>query len=123
MEKKGMESENDVVCDLGITESALAEIQRVRVENKIPDTHGLRIGVNGGGCSGLSYILGFDDRKSENDTVMTINDISVIIDEQSRVFLSGAELDFQNNADGKGFIVNNPNAPKSCGCGNSSCND
>jgi iron-sulfur cluster assembly protein len=121
MEKSEMEPEQRSGNDIGITERAFAEIQRIKTENDIPDTHGLRVGVKGGGCSGFSYFLGFDEKRSETDTVMTVNGISVIIDAQSRDILSGAELDFHSDEAGKGFIVNNPNANHDCGCGHSSC--
>jgi len=88
-------------------------------ENNVPDTYGLRIGVKGGGCSGLTYSLGFDGVQKEGDTVIEYNGVKLFVDGKSLFYLSGTELDFTDGLNGKGFIFNNPNAAKTCGCGES----
>lgn len=102
-----------------ISERAATEIKRSMEENSIPDTAGLRMGVKGGGCSGFSYVLGFDEQARETDVVVNSNGIRVFIDEKSLPYLSGATLDFQDGLSGKGFTFENPNATRTCGCGHS----
>ena len=105
--------------DITITEKAQKEIQRIMEENKVPDNYGLRVGVKGGGCSGLTYSLGFDAEANEGDTVISTEEIKLFIDGKSLFYLTGTELDFSDGLNGKGFIFNNPNATKTCGCGES----
>jgi iron-sulfur cluster assembly protein len=75
--------------------------------------------VKGGGCSGLSYVLGFDETAKETDTVFVLHGISVFIDPKSLFYLSGTVLDFSDGLNGKGFVFNNPQAARTCGCGSS----
>lgn len=105
--------------DLTITEKARIQIKTIRLENNIPEENALRVGVKGGGCSGFTYVLGFDSEKKPNDKIFQIGDITVYIDPKSLFFLSGTELDFSDGLNGKGFVFNNPNANKTCGCGSS----
>lgn len=105
--------------EVTITEKAVKEIKRIKVENNITEEFGLRIGVKGGGCSGLTYTLGFDPETREGDTVIEQEGIKLLIDGKSLFYLSGTQLDFSDGLNGKGFIFNNPNAIKSCGCGES----
>ncbi len=105
--------------EITITERAAAEILRVKTTNNIPEEHGLRLGVKGGGCSGLSYVLGFDEKSREGDKILLVNGIKVYIDPKSLFFIAGTQLDFENGLNGHGFIFNNPNARQSCGCGHS----
>lgn len=102
-----------------LTEKAVAQVRKVKLENSIPESHGLRLGVKGGGCSGLSYVLAFDEMPKENDKVMQINGVTVFIDPKSLFYLSGTVLDFSDGLNGKGFVFNNPQATKTCGCGSS----
>jgi iron-sulfur cluster assembly protein len=102
-----------------LTEKAAQQVVKIKAENNIPAEHGLRVGVKGGGCSGLSYVLGFDAEPRSNDKVFTAHGVTVYIDPKSLFYLSGTELDFQDGLNGKGFVFNNPNATKSCGCGSS----
>ena len=88
-------------------------------ENNIPDSYGLRVGVKGGGCSGLTYTLGFDTDAKEGDSVIEQNGIKLFVDGKSLFYLSGTELDFTDGLNGRGFVFNNPNAAKTCGCGES----
>lgn len=109
----------EMTCDITITEKAVGEIRTIMQENSIPETYGLRVGVKGGGCSGLTYSLGFDAETRENDLVMEISGVRLVIDAKSAFYLSGTELDFTDGLNGRGFVFNNPNAVKTCGCGSS----
>jgi iron-sulfur cluster assembly protein len=84
-----------------------------------PDTHNLRVGVKGGGCSGLSYTMDFDDSITEMDEVVDLNVIKVVIDKKSVLYLFGTELTYSDGLNGKGFAWENPNASRTCGCGES----
>jgi iron-sulfur cluster assembly protein len=79
----------------------------------------VRVGVKSGGCSGLSYDLTFDNKTSENDKVFEDNNIKVIVDKKSFLYLVGTTLEFSGGLNGKGFVFNNPNANRTCGCGES----
>jgi iron-sulfur cluster assembly protein len=108
--------END---NITFTAKALEEIRKIRTQNSIPDGYGLRIGVKGGGCSGMSYTLGFDAQTRENDRVLDLDDVQIFIDTKSMFYLMGVTLDFSDGLMGRGFTFNNPNATKTCGCGSS----
>ena len=105
--------------EITLTEKALQQVRNIKQENNIPETNGLRIGVKGGGCSGFTYVLGFDAESKPTDKIFQIEEIKVYIDPKSLFFLSGTQLDFSDGLNGKGFVFNNPNAQKTCGCGNS----
>jgi len=105
--------------EIEITDKAVKEIIRIKEENNIPAEHGLRIGVKGGGCSGLTYNLGFDGETKDIDTVVEKNGVKLFIDPKSLFYITGTVLDFSDGLNGKGFIFNNPNATKTCGCGES----
>ena len=105
--------------EITLTEKAAAQVAKVKAENNIPAEHGLRLGVKGGGCSGLSYVLGFDEKPKEKDRVFTVHGVTVYIDPKSLFYLSGTVLDFSDGLNGKGFVFNNPQAAKTCGCGSS----
>lgn len=102
-----------------LTEKARGEIAKIMAANNIPDTFGLRVGVKGGGCSGLSYSLGFDKEAREADKVIAKDGVRIFVDPKSLFYLSGTQLDYTDGLNGKGFVFNNPNATKSCGCGSS----
>lgn len=104
---------------IGITERAAKEIKRILADQKLPEGTGLRVGVKGGGCSGFSYTLGFDDHVGEVDQVTDVDGVRVICDPKSFLYLSGTEIDFEDNLMGRGFKFGNPNASKTCGCGES----
>lgn len=84
-----------------------------------PDTHFLRVGVEGGGCSGLSYVMDFDNTTTEMDEVIDLNVMRVVIDKKSVLYLYGTQLEFSDGLNGKGFHWVNPNASRTCGCGES----
>jgi iron-sulfur cluster assembly protein len=105
--------------EVKVTPKAEKEIKRIMAENNVPENFGLRVGVKGGGCSGMTYSLGFDEAAKEGDTVIETNAVKLLIDGKSLFYLMGMELDFSDGLNGKGFIFNNPNATKTCGCGES----
>ena len=102
-----------------ITPRAAEEIRKIKVENTIPESHALRLGVKGGGCSGMSYVLAFDEDPKERDTVYQLEGLVVYVDPKSQFYLSGTTLDFSDGLSGRGFVFNNPNAARTCGCGHS----
>lgn len=79
----------------------------------------VRVGVKSGGCSGLSYELKFDRSQSENDKLFEDNDIRIVVDKKSVLYLAGTILEYSGGLNGKGFVFNNPNAQRTCGCGES----
>ena len=102
-----------------ITTRAAQEVKRILSEQKLPEKTALRVGVKGGGCSGFSYTLGFDDQLSETDQVTDADGIRLVCDPKSFLYLNGTQLDFEDNLMGRGFKFGNPNASKTCGCGES----
>lgn len=101
-----------------ITETAMAQLKNIKTEQNIPDDHGLRIGVKGGGCAGFSYILGFDKPK-ENDQVFEHDGLRVFMEKSHGIYLLGMEIDWVEGLNNRGFSFNNPNASDTCGCGTS----
>ena len=79
----------------------------------------IRVGVKSGGCSGLSYNLDFDNKQHENDKIFEDNGIKIVVDKRSFLYLVGTTLEFSGGLNGKGFVFNNPNATRTCGCGES----
>jgi len=102
-----------------VSEKAAKQILQVMSENNVPSGYGLRVGIKGGGCSGFEYTLRFDSSPREGDTVIEESDVKLFVDAKSLFYLSGTQLDFSDGLNGKGFIFSNPNAKKTCGCGNS----
>jgi iron-sulfur cluster assembly accessory protein len=102
-----------------MTETAAKKVAELRLEEGKPEW-GLRIRVVGGGCSGMSYELGWEDEQTADDSVIEDHGIKVYIDQFSAPYLSGSEIDFvDNNMMGAGFAIKNPNVKSSCGCGQS----
>ena len=101
-----------------ITEQAQQEIRSIITEKNIPEDYGLRVGVRGGGCSGLSYILGFDKLR-EHDQAFEVDGLPVFIDKRHGLYLMGTTVDFHDGLDARGFTFENPNAASTCGCGSS----
>ncbi|XZE19765.1 HesB/IscA family protein [Pirellulaceae bacterium SH449] len=103
-----------------LTERAADELKKFIADQQLPDTVALRIGVVGGGCSGFEYKLGFDENVNEEaDSVRELHGIRVVVDKKSSLLLDGTEVDFHESLEKRGFVFNNPNAVKSCGCGSS----
>ena len=101
-----------------LTESAVAEIKRLMSEPNFNAAQKLRIGVKGGGCSGLTYVLGFDDQQPD-DVEFAISEVPCIMNKNHELYLYGMQVDWQDGLNSRGFMFNNPNASSSCGCGSS----
>ena len=100
------------------TESAVKELFKLKDQQEIGDDYGLRVGVEGGGCSGMTYVLGFDQPK-EGDKEYYIEGIKVFMHKAHGLYLAGMQIDFQDGLNARGFTFNNPNAASTCGCGTS----
>ena len=109
----------DAIGAITITDKAATEISNIRSENSIPENYYLRIGVKGGGCSGLTYSLGFDGERKDTDEILDIKGVQLLVDAKSLFYLDGTELDYTDGLNGRGFVFNNPNAVRTCGCGSS----
>lgn len=103
---------------ISLTESAMKQLKRIRIEQNIPNDHYLRVGVKGGGCSGFSYILGFDVIKDKDDT-FEIDGMEMVMEKAHALYLVGIEIDWHDGLNNRGFVFNNPNAKETCGCGTS----
>jgi iron-sulfur cluster assembly protein len=103
---------------VSFTEGALREIRRLQEMDSANAGKLLRVGVKGGGCSGLSYVLGFDD-KQDTDELYEYKGLRFIMNPAHGIYLMGMEIDWQDGLNARGFTFNNPNASKSCGCGSS----
>ncbi len=101
-----------------VTAAASSEIKRLMDEEDEKNLY-LRVGVVSGGCSGLSYTMGFDDKKHDFDSEFVFDGVRVVVDETALLHISGSTLDFQGGLMGGGFTFHNPNAVRSCGCGSS----
>ncbi len=101
-----------------LSERAAREIKKIMSTKDIPEGFSLRVGVRGGGCSGMSYILGFD-KKREHDTSFEVDDITVYMDKRHGLYLMGTTVDYHDGLNARGFTFTNPNATKTCGCGSS----
>ena len=101
---------------VNVTEQAAEEVRKLLAED--PDKSGLRLEIRGGGCSGMSYGLSFDNAQ-EKDNIVEAHGVKVFIDPKSSIYLKGTTLDFQSGLEGKGFVIKNPQAKSSCGCGSS----
>lgn len=102
-----------------ITDKAKGKIDQLMEEAQMDTTYFLRVSVKGGGCSGLSYNLDFDNEEKPGDQFFEDRGIKIALDMKSFLYLAGTELDFSDGLNGKGFNFNNPNASRSCGCGES----
>ena len=103
-----------------VTDKAVKEIKRIKETDPTATESNLRVQVVGGGCSGMSYKLGFDNQPAaSSDKVFEKDGVKIIVDPKSYLFLSGTELDFSDGLNGTGFTFNNPNAKRTCGCGSS----
>jgi len=103
---------------ISLSENAVAHVQDFASDAGKPGAN-LRVGVKGGGCSGLTYTLDLVYEASENDKVIEENGMKLYVDKKSYIFLAGTTLDYSGGLNGKGFVFNNPNAKTACGCGTS----
>ena len=101
-----------------ISESALKQLHRIKEEQNLNDEHGLRIGVKGGGCSGFTYVLGFDLPK-EKDQIFELDGLKILMEKSHGIYLLGMEIGWHEGLNNRGFTFDNPNATESCGCGTS----
>ena len=106
------------MMSITLTPEAVAEVRRMIQKEADPSALGLRLMVKGGGCSGLSYAMNFD-RQKEKDNVFEFGGLKVLVDPKSLLYLKGTKLDYVDKLQDKGFRFNNPNADKTCGCGES----
>lgn len=112
-------SMNDIASQpVTLTKGAVSQLKRIMEEQNIPGDFGLRVGVQGGGCSGFSYLLGFDSQQ-ENDDVFVVDGIKVLLKKAHAIYLLGMEIDWVEGLNNRGFSFNNPNAKSTCGCGTS----
>jgi iron-sulfur cluster assembly protein len=100
------------------TQGAVKELFKLKDQQELNDDFGLRVGVEGGGCSGMNYVLGFDQKK-DGDQEFYIDGIKVYMHKAHGLYLAGMQIDFQDGLNARGFTFNNPNAASTCGCGTS----
>jgi iron-sulfur cluster assembly protein len=110
--------EMTVEAPVSFTTNAISEIKRLMNEEGFDNSKALRVGVKGGGCSGLSYILGFDDRQ-ETDEEYDVDGITFVMNQAHGIYLMGMQIDWHGGLNARGFTFSNPNASKTCGCGTS----
>jgi len=110
--------ETSISIPVTLTKTAVDEIKRLMAVEGFDASQQLRIGVKGGGCSGMTYVLGFDTR-TEKDDNFEIEGIPCIMEKSHGIYLLGMEVDWQGGLNSRGFTFNNPNASKTCGCGTS----
>ena len=101
-----------------LTERASREVRRIQQAESLPDSLRLRVAVEGGGCSGLSYKLGFDEPGAEDLRCESL-DVEIVVDPSHALYLDGIVIDYPDGLEARGFVFNNPNASESCGCGSS----
>jgi iron-sulfur cluster assembly protein len=102
-----------------LTEKAAAEVKKIITEQNLPEETVLRVGVQGGGCSGFSYSLEFATETSEKDRVAEIHGVKLVVEKKFDPYLEGTVVDYYDGLEKRGFVFNNPNVVKSCGCGSS----
>ena len=104
---------------LFVDDSAKTQVNRIKETENLTEDYFIRVSVTSGGCSGLSYQLDFDNELKENDQVFDNNGVRIVTDLKSFLYLCNTTLEFSGGLNGKGFVFNNPNASRSCGCGES----
>jgi iron-sulfur cluster assembly protein len=109
----------EVSMGVTLTEKAATEVKKIITEQNLPDGTVLRVGVQGGGCSGFSYSLGFDTSTSEKDRVAEVHGVKLVVEKKFDPYLEGTVVDYYDGLEKRGFVFNNPNVVKSCGCGSS----
>ena len=109
---------NDMAQAMSLTDSAANKVRKLRESEGDPELK-LRVYITGGGCSGFSYGFTFDDEVKEGDTIFTNGDVTMLVDSMSFQYLVGSEVDYKEGLQGSQFVINNPNATSTCGCGSS----
>ena len=112
------EPKTELSAPISLTEQAAKEIRKIVATKELPEGYGLRVGVRGGGCSGMSYILGFD-KKREQDMQFEVDGIVVYMDKRHGLYLMNTTIDYHDGLQARGFVFDNPNATATCGCGSS----
>ena len=107
-----------MIAPVSFTPGAVKELFKLKDQQELNDDFGLRVGVEGGGCSGMNYVLGFDQKK-DGDQEFYIDNIKVYMHKAHGLYLAGMQIDFQDGLNARGFTFNNPNAASTCGCGTS----
>ena len=103
----------------GVSDAATKQVKALKAQQNLPETVFLRMGVRGGGCSGMSYVLEFDSEKGPHDKEFELDGVKVVVDKKSYLYLNGTTLDYVTQGLTGGFTFVNPNAKSSCGCGTS----
>ena len=104
---------------ISLTDKAVAEVKRIISEQDLEGTTFLRLGVSGGGCSGFSYVMTFDQNDKPGDLVSDYDGLKVALDAEAEPYIDNTVLDFNDDVTKRGFVFNNPNASGTCGCGSS----
>lgn len=112
-------TQDGVELTVAISEKAAEKIKYFAGKEGISENVGVRVAVKGGGCSGLTYDLSITDQELESDKIVEQYGVKVMVDKKSYIYLVGTELEFSDGLNGKGFVFQNPNATKTCGCGTS----
>ncbi|MBP6529683.1 MAG: iron-sulfur cluster insertion protein ErpA [Burkholderiales bacterium] len=113
-----MNAMTELPAPINFTDAAANKVRDLIIDEQNPNLK-LRVFVTGGGCSGFQYGFTFDEEVNEDDTQMVKNDVTLLIDAMSYQYLVGAEIDYSDGLEGAQFVIKNPNATSSCGCGNS----
>jgi len=106
------------VIPVSFTDDAKKELRKLKDQQELGEDFGVRVGVEGGGCSGMNYVLGFDQKK-DGDQEFDIDGIKVFMHKAHGLYLAGMEVEFKDGLNARGFTFNNPNAASTCGCGTS----
>ncbi len=112
------DSDTEEVQPIRLTERAASQVKKIKSEEGLGDDIYLRVAVEGGGCSGLSYKLGFDEQ-GEDDQVVESHGVQIVVDFRHKLYLDGIVVDYPDGLDARGFTFDNPNASETCGCGSS----
>lgn len=99
--------------------SAISALKEIMQNEQVSINDALRVGVKGGGCSGMSYVLGFENEFSEFDDFFVIDDLKIVMDRRHSLYLLNMNIDYQDGLNARGFVFQNPNAKSTCGCGTS----
>jgi iron-sulfur cluster assembly protein len=110
--------DHTLTAPVSLSEGAIKELKRLMNEPDFDNTQFLRVGVKGGGCSGMTYVLGFDQKESDDET-FEIEGIPVVMKQAHGIYLLGINIHFEDGLNARGFTFNNPNASSTCGCGTS----
>jgi iron-sulfur cluster assembly protein len=110
--------ESGIKKGISLTPSAISEIKRLIATQNITEGQGLRLGVKGGGCAGFTYLLDFDNQQAD-DLVYEVEGVKILVNPMHELYLAGTEVHFEAGLNNRGFIYRNPNASKTCGCGES----